>query len=149
MSQQLEALGVLGALKSTRLQDKLLKLAMSPIVETANGNVLEPLLPAFELGQVDNTGFEALANKIHISDYVDSEAVEVTLVQGILYSETLAGRLSQLKGQYCVFLNVDSDSDEVTARWFTVRKNELWGPEDPQRYVGQGIAVWKTPLSIG
>jgi hypothetical protein len=127
------------------LHGDLAELARSPIVEFKGATVLERLLrrglgvPCID----DLTGFEALANKIHIIDYADNATSGARLVvQGVLYAEALAARLSHLGKPMRIAMNQDASSGAVTVRFFVRRGGVPWGCEDPDAYTDEAVSYW-------
>ena len=99
---------------------------------------------------MDATGFEALTNKIHISDYVEGcQSGDAVLVQGILYAQSLAESLSHASLPTRIVLSRDPDSDEVTVRFFVRRPDFPWGAEDPNDYSLEEVIQWDVEPTVG
>ena len=99
---------------------------------------------------MDATGFEALTNKIHISDYVEGcQSGDAVLVQGILYAQSLAESLSHASLPTRIVLSRDPDSDEVTVRFFVRRPDFPWGAEDPNDYSLDEVIQWDIDPTVG
>lgn len=99
---------------------------------------------------MDATGFEALTNKIHISDYVEgSQSADAVLVQAILYAQSLAESLSQASLPTRIVLSRDPDIDEVTVRFFVRRPDLPWGSEDPNDYSLEEVIQWDIEPTAG
>src|SRR5262245_18866551 len=123
--------------QNTNLVERLRQLAESEVIVVDDAYVLKRLLSqGLSRADFDDpTGFEALTNKFHISDYLqDTSSSREMLQQGVQYAALLAERLSHLAGSFRVVLSRDPDSDRVTVRFFGVRPNAPWGPEDPDEY---------------
>jgi hypothetical protein len=127
------------------LQKRLSDLAESPVVDAKGALVLEELVGS-SLGDPnpdDITGYEAVTNKIHVSDYVDSACHEDELVvQGVKYAERLIARLAGTGRPVTIILSRDPDSDEVTVRFFTRREGQPWGAKDVEDYKLDEVVQW-------
>jgi hypothetical protein len=88
---------------------------------------------------MDLTGYEALANKIHLEDYVDGTPEEL-LLAAVAVAERLAERLMGY-GRNCKVILSERDPGDPVLRFVTVRSGEEW-IGDPDAYTEEAIAVW-------
>jgi hypothetical protein len=134
--------------RSSHLCNALAELAASPLADVRGAVVLKRLISK-GLGQPDTndlTGFEALTNKIHVSDYVDTAVGgDQLLVQGFMYAERLAERLATVGSPFRIVLSRDPDEGDVTVRFFVRRTGIPWGPDDPEAFKIDEVAQWDVP----
>ncbi len=133
------------AKKDSQLCKALRDLAASPLVEHKGATVFRELvcqgLGDPSLG--DLTGFEALTNKIHVSDYAESGCVgEGLVVQGTVFAEVVANRLAEARKAARVLLSRDVQSGEVTVRFFLRRPAQPWGTDNPDDYQDEEVVQW-------
>ena len=134
-----------GIRRAPPLAHSLAVLAAGPLVVEDGSVVLKALrVPQLQsLTEDDLTGFEALTNKIHIADYVDSGVQgDLLLLQGVKYAEALAARLTRLGRPVRIFLSRDPDADEVIVRFFVRRPKQPWGTEDLEKYQLEEVMQW-------
>ena len=92
------------------------------------------------------TGFEALTNKVHVSDYVDSALDgDQLLAQGVMFASLLSRQLASAGGPFRIVLSRDLEDGDVTVRFFLRRAAERWGAEDPDEYKAEEVAQWDVP----
>ena len=105
--------------------------------------VLEPFVDSVKRSELENdTEFEALANKIHVVDYLEKERDFPEVVcQGVLCCRRLAIRLAELGVSSCVALSADPESGVVVARFFRQRTGEEWFARDLNAFQ-EGVALW-------
>lgn len=135
----------LDALAASRSMDPpLARLAEAALVVLhASVTVLEPFVDSVVRSEVESdTEFEALANKIHIVDYLESEYdFANVLCQGVLYCRRLADRLLTLGISFCVALTADPEAGTVVARFFRRRPGEEWFASDLNAFE-EAVALW-------
>jgi hypothetical protein len=127
------------------LAPNLLKLAHGALDDVQGAVVLRDLVSPTTGNpkQEDLTGFEALVNHIHLSDYLDGTYREARLLrQGIAYADAVAARLVQAGRPFRVLLGRDPASDQVTVRFFLRRKAQPWNDEDLENYQGEEVMQW-------
>jgi len=132
-------------LTKTKLDEGLRELAESEIVVQDGAVLLRALIPTGVDRErfKDKTGFEALVNKIHVSDYLsEGTSPDVQLLQGVKYAMELAERLLIFGSDFRIVLSRDPESGEVTVRFFGRRPEEPWGAEDPDEYQLEDIVYW-------
>jgi hypothetical protein len=137
-------LGLAARERDTALDSALADLAASPLREIENAVVLERLLCPSLLPMLseDATGFEALTNKIRVSDYVESGLPNQLLVQGVRFGEALADRLEKRKRPFMILLGLDLESGDVSVRFFTRREAQPWCDDDLEGFSLEGIMQW-------
>ncbi len=127
------------------LCNALSQLAAGPLVEHKGATVFRELITQ-GLGDpvpADLTGYEALTNKIHVSDYVEVDcAGDPLLVQGMLFAEAVAHRLAETRKPARVLLSRDVQSGEVTVRFFVRRPTQPWGADNPDDYKTEEVVQW-------
>lgn len=87
----------------------------------------------------DLTEYEALANKIHIEDYVTGPS-DVVFLAAIEFSGRLAIRLEAFGRRCKVILSEQVPGDPVV-RFISLRRNTAW-ELDPNTYQTEAVAVW-------
>jgi hypothetical protein len=128
--------GLAGALRN---------LAESPLVDIAGAVVLQDQIGSgLSCPDPDDlTGFEALVNKIHISDFLDEKCREEdALVQGAGLAQALIARLGRLGLPFRIILSNDPHSGEVTLRFFVRREGQEWSSDDPEEYALEEVVFW-------
>jgi hypothetical protein len=129
----------------TTLCSALSELAIGPLVEHKGATVFRELITQ-GLGDpvpADLTGYEALTNKIHVSDYVEAGcAGDALLVQGMLFAEAVLHRLAETRKPARVLLSRDVQSGEVTVRFFVRRPAQPWGADNPDDYQAEEVVQW-------
>ena len=128
------------------VNDHLLELAAANLVAEEGCIVLAPLA---QVGHYDSsrfqdrTGYECLANKIHIEDFLDGTASALEqLRQGVGYAVVLAKRLVR-SGRFLVILSVDRNSGDLVVRFHQQRPNENWVMDDLEGYEMEDMLVWE------
>jgi hypothetical protein len=133
------------AKSATELYKALSELAAGPLVEYKGATVFRELVSQ-GLGDPspqDLTGYEALTNKIHVSDYAEARCTgDALLVQGVLFAEAVVHRLAELRRPARVLLSRDVHSGEVTVRFFMRRSAQDWGTDNLDEYEQEEIAQW-------
>jgi len=130
--------------RSSVMDSPLARLAEAPLIGLPDSTiVLEPFVDSVRRSELENdTEFEALANKIHVVDYLEKEhEFPETVCQGVLYCRRLAIRLTELAVSSCVALTVDPEPGVVIARFFRRRTGEEWFAPDLNAFQ-EGIALW-------
>jgi hypothetical protein len=127
------------------LGQELEHLAESRLVELPGGAVVLEPFSAMRRDQSLATEFEALANKVHIEDYVarDRSGLATLANQGILFCRRLVARLELLPGSFLIVLAIDEELPSVVARFFKERTGEQWLSSDLERFT-EALAIWKT-----
>jgi hypothetical protein len=129
----------------TPLAQPLKALAAAPVVNLNGAWVLEKLVaPGLGTPQKDDlTGFEALTNKIHVSDYLPARSGgHDYLIQGVKYSLALADALRKVGVPFRIVLSRDPDTHDVTVRFFVRREGPVWGSDDPEAYQHEEVIQW-------
>lgn len=133
------------AKRAAQLQKALGDLAAGPFADHKGATVLRDLVSQ-GLGDPspqDLTGYEALTNKIHVSDYVEAGCTgDALLVQGVLFAEEVVRRLAEVRRPARVLLSRDVHSGEVTVRFFVRRPAQPWGSDNPDDYQEEEVALW-------
>lgn len=137
-------------LAQVKLEHKLKELAEAEIIEVCFGIILESLfdesidVTAF----FDSTGCEAFINKIHVNDFIgsggQSKGLKYSLIQAMLFSGRVLERLNCRLERFRFIISLDPDSEEITARFFTLRPDEPWGSEDPNDYTLEDVIMIDT-----
>jgi hypothetical protein len=146
MADSLAAAGIDPRKAQLDLATRLHKLASSNFVEERGCLVLEPLatLGSYDPDRFhDRTGYECLANKIHVKDYLDrTVTVLEQLRQGVGYGAELGKRLAH-SGRFIVILSVDRDTGDVVVRFHQEHPNESWVTDDLEGYETNDVLVWE------
>lgn len=133
------------AMKVAELCKALGELAAGPLVEHKGATVFSELI-SHGLGDPspeDLTGYEALTNKIHVSDYAEAGcARDALLVQGVLFAEAVVRRLNDVRKPARIILSRDVHSGEVTVRFFVRRPAQPWGTDNPDDFREEEVAQW-------
>lgn len=124
------------SLKSV-LDGKFIESHGAVLLETLASNTLS--LNQFE----DITRFEAISNKIHIKDYLNSCCDDkYALIQGLKYSIYLKEKLIQIKKPSRIILSLDPDSSEISVKFFVIRQGKPYGSDNPEDYQLEDIAIF-------
>ena len=132
------------------LQPRLRALVEAPLVRTAGGVLLEPLVSCATGPEAfpDRTGYEAFVNKVHVGDFVDAGTASQDefgelLRQGTKAAIELSRRLES-EGRFRVLLSLDMDVPTATLRFFGRREDEAWGADDPEAFEIEEILMIDT-----
>lgn len=122
---------------------RLRALVDAELLDCEGALVLAPLAVWLRPGMnLDVTGREAFANKFHVEDYLDSDAVvpmsEQLFCQGAKATLGLAQRLKS-KERCRVFLSVDGDT--ATLRFFGLWTGSSWCVDDPDQYIQEAVLM--------
>lgn len=147
MADRWKNLRIPSLLKNSALSDGLRKLADAPLMETAYGTVLLPLLRVeINLGLFSNrTGCEAYTNKVLISDFPDeagkSRNLAESIVQAVLFARRMRERLNERPEKFRILVGLDPYAEEVTVRFFTLAPDESWGSESLDENMVEEVIV--------
>jgi len=130
--------------RDAALKMSLAELVASPLIEVENAVVFQDLLTPSIRPTLpeDATGYEATINKIYVRDYVESDVPNELLVQGVQFAEMLSDRLEKLGRPCTIILSLDSDSQDVSIRFFMKREAQPWGVEDLEKYTLEAVMQW-------
>lgn len=147
MTDRWKNLQISSLLKNSVLSDGLRKLADAPLMDTAYGTVLLPLLRV-ELNQglfSNRTGYEAYTNKVLISDFPDesgrSRNLAESIVQAVFFARRMQERLNECPEKFRIMVGLDPYAEEVTVRFFTLAPGEPWGSESPDDNMAEEVIL--------
>lgn len=90
----------------------------------------------------DPTGYEAMANKFHMSDLI-SDTDEVRLLEyAVAFAIKLVEKLEREGRAFRILLSRDPEFGEVTVRFFVRRAANPWGAENPDAYEAEEVIQW-------
>lgn len=132
-----------GGAADVPLEPRLRGIVTSPVVERQDCLFWSALVPdgALPTAGLDETGLEALVNKVHVDDFVAPPA----LVAQSLAALQLAAASLQGHGPLCLVLSLHLEQPTAVLRFFRRREHPPWLSESLEDYAHEALAVIDVP----